>query len=199
MYVVTTTKNSLSRPQLHTKTLSVGAGEGRGEGAFYANIKVIYKAGETAMKSKPIILAVLSSVFAFSALAKSVSLYEQPQTTSKVVGTIDLSAGVIPISTPNGGEWVKVGDPHNGNVGWIKSSDLSAGTTSSFSFTQKVTNDGKAPQTYKIEFGNMPTINTQQAEDLIKSMQKSSQKMIQDMLNDTKPIIMPIVIIPNKK
>ena len=32
VYVVTTYMNSLSRPQLHTKTLSVGAGEGRGEG-----------------------------------------------------------------------------------------------------------------------------------------------------------------------
>ena len=34
MYVVTTTKNSLSRPQVLTRTQAVVAGEGRGEGSF---------------------------------------------------------------------------------------------------------------------------------------------------------------------
>ena len=37
MYLATTTKNSLSRPQVLTKTLAVVAGEGRGEGAFKAS------------------------------------------------------------------------------------------------------------------------------------------------------------------
>ncbi len=178
------------------------------------------------MKSMPYFSALLSSLFILcgvvlssNALAKNINLYEQPMTTAKVVGTIDLSTGVIPIFTPKGGEWVKIGDPRNGNVGWIKSSDLSSGSTSSFSFTQKVINDGKAPQSYKIEFGNMPTLNVDQTQLMIKKMQtqqqaieKSAQKVIQEMMNNIyrlyqqqpqllydngkSAVIMPIVIVP---
>jgi hypothetical protein len=162
-------------------------------------------------------MAMSALIFSSNVLAKTTSLYEQPQTNSKVVGTIDLSTGVTPIFTPKGGEWVKVGDPHNGNVGWIKASDLAGGNTSSFSFTQKVISNGKEPQTYKIEFGNMPAITTKQAEEVIKNMQlqqnnfqQSAQKIIQDMitninrvysqqpklLQENGSVIMPIVIIP---
>lgn len=155
----------------------------------------------------------------FGVFAKTINLYDQPMTTSKVVGSIDTASGVIPIFTPKGGEWVKVGDPRNGNVGWIKSSDLASGTTTSFSFTQKFENDGKAPETYKIEFGNLPSLNTQQSVEMIKKMQsqqeaiqKSMQKVMQEMMsniyklyqqqpqllhdNGKSAIIMPIVIVP---
>jgi hypothetical protein len=168
--------------------------------------------------------AIVASLFTFSALAlssvafaKSIPLYEQPLTTSKVVGDVDLSAGVIPIFTPKGGDWIKVGDPKNGNVGWIKASDLS-GTSSSFSFTQKIISDGKEPQTYKIEFGNMPNLNSRDTQEMMKTLQiqqmniqQSAQQIIQDMINNinklykqqpqllhdnTGSVIMPIVIIP---
>jgi SH3-like domain-containing protein len=67
------------------------------------------------------ITALLAASVSF---AKNINLYEQPKTDAKVVATIDPAQGIVPIYTPDKSEWVKIGDPRNGNVGWVKSSDL---------------------------------------------------------------------------
>lgn len=170
-----------------------------------------------------IIAAVFAILSAFSlstaSSAKGINLYEQPTQAAKIVGTIDPATGIIPIYTPKGSEWVKIGDPSNGNVGWVKSSDISNGG-SSFSFSQKVITDGKEQQTYKVQIGNPPDVKMdKQTQDMVKKMQvqqetfqQSTQKIMQEMIdninrlykqqpellhnNGTMPVIMPIVIIP---
>lgn len=166
----------------------------------------------------------LNITFSAIAWANEINLYEQPKTEAKVVGKIDLSAGVIPIFTPKG-DWIKVADPQNGNVGWIKSTDLNAGTgNSTVTFTQRIINNGKGPSSYQvIEFGQPgKKLTDKEAQEMTKrielqrqTIQQSAQKVINDMVNEMNrfyqqhwnlmnnfgslPVIMPIVIIPSQK
>lgn len=66
-------------------------------------------------------LSLLSSSIAY---AVTLNLYDQPKTDAKVVGKIDTESGFVPIFTPKPGDWMKVGDPKNGNVGWIQTKQL---------------------------------------------------------------------------
>lgn len=158
--------------------------------------------------SAKIVLTICALGFPLAVFAKTINLYEQPKTDSKVVSTIDLSTGIIPIYSPKEGKWVKVADPKNGNVGWIQSSELSGAGSSSFSFTQSISNDNKAPVTYKlIQLGDPKNLNSEQAQAVMKqvkaqqeAIQKSIQKMMQEMdqqfhfMRD--PFIMPIMVVP---
>ena len=93
------------------------------------------------MSLKTVIFSALTSFVIFSftsmALAKEVNLYDQPKTDAKVIGRVDLATGVVPIFTSKEGDWMKVGDPKDGNVGWIKSNEMTTpGAPISFSYTQ---------------------------------------------------------------
>lgn len=161
--------------------------------------------------------------FIFSSLlfAKEVDLYDAPKADAKVTGKIDLSAGVIPIYTPKEGDWIKVGDPHNGNVGWLKSSEMnSAGSPSTVTFTQRIINDGKSPHTYQfIQYGGEgQKLTSEQMQELKKlqlrqqAIQQSMQRAVDEMMMDMNnlyhqhfmnfshfPIFMPIVVVPELK
>jgi hypothetical protein len=56
--------------------------------------------------------------------AKNINLYAEPKTNSKVTGTANPEAGITIVYTPPSGDWIKVANPNNGDVGWVKSSDL---------------------------------------------------------------------------
>lgn len=89
------------------------------------------------------------------AFAAEVVLYEQPAANAKQVGKVDLSTGVIPIYTPEKSDWIKVADPRNGNVGWVKSSDVSSTNHGGIVFTQKIINNGQGAKTYQfMEYAN---------------------------------------------
>ena len=144
--------------------------------------------------------------------AKSINLYEEPKSDSKIVGTIDPSAGIVPIFTPKQGDWVKVGNPNNGNVGWVKSNDLaqSGKTSNGFSFTQKIESTGNEPGTYVIKLGIPTTLTKEQMDALYKQIQtqqaviqQNVQKIIQEIFNNNQtgstvgfPIVMPVVVVP---
>jgi hypothetical protein len=139
-------------------------------------------------KSKiPLILAaVLAVMTAQNAFAKTVNLYDQPQTNSKVVGTIDSESQMVPIFSSKAGDWMKVGNPKNGDVGWLKVSDVNSGKNSGFSFTQQTISTDDGPKT-TIQFG----VPQQMTPDEVKKMQerqaevqKSVQKMMSDVYRD---------------
>lgn len=138
--------------------------------------------------------------------AKNLNLYDQPKSDAKVIGTINAETGIVPIFTSTDKVWLKVGDPTNGNVGWVKASDLS-GQTNNVMFTQQITNNGQGPQTYTIQFGMPKQFSTAEVQKLLKQWQlqqtmieKNLQKMINDMYKNTDlqnmkfPIIMPIIM-----
>lgn len=150
--------------------------------------------------------------------AEEISLYDQPKTDAKAIRTIDLSAGIIPIYTPKDSGWVKIADPKNGDVGWVKSSDVNSASTSQsiFTFTQSV--DNKTPTTYRImQFGQPTNLTPEQSKALVKQMQKEQQEMrdsMQSMMRNMDrmfyndwhfmqsnafPFIVPIMIMPVQK
>ncbi len=145
------------------------------------------------------ILLTLAALFAISAtFAKNVNLYEQPKTDAKVVGVIDPAAGIVPIYTPRQGDWVKVGDPKNGNVGWVKSADLVGSNISTgFSFTQGTTNNGQ-PVVPLMKFG-FPQLTPEQTEALYKQLQAQQelfQRNMQQMMQGMPTMVMPVIVMP---
>lgn len=176
------------------------------------------------MKNNKILTFLLSALTAGSlisstAFAKPVTLYDKAATTAKKVGNIDLTKGVIPIYQPKNSEWVKVADPNNGNVGWIKSKELNQSGTTSFSFKQKVYDNDDAPYNYQVfEFGSDKSWSNkdthkelmklqERQRDIEYSLGKSIQNMVNELhdvyesqsgfLQDARfPIIMPVVVVP---
>lgn len=171
------------------------------------------------MSLKMPLMALILSVLTSAVLAKDVNLYDQPSNTAKVVGKVDLAIGVVPIFTSKAGDWMKVGNPSNGDVGWVKTSDMSSpGSPTSITFTQKIVNDKSGPHSVQLlQFGSPENLTPQQTQDFYKKMQvqqlkiqQYTQKAIQDMLNQMNsiyqwngadgmnsfPMIMPIVIVP---
>lgn len=140
-------------------------------------------------------------------IAKTINLYEQPKADSKVVGNIDSSAGIVSIFTTSDGNWIKVGDPRNGNTGWIKSTDLS---NKNFNFNLIKTSDGMH-QYQVIQYGNTKPLNPEQVSNAIKQMelrqqiiQKDMQRMMQDMFADAQEwmktrMFVPVFMMPLKE
>jgi len=151
--------------------------------------------------------------------AKSINMYEEPKDGAKVVSSLDSDNGLIPIFSPEKGDWIKVADPRNGNVGWVKVSDLGEAGKTEFTFTQRFINTGKSPQTYQIiQFGSPQKLSPAQVQSFIQqkeqqqmqiqeNINKAMQNMVTEMhdlyqnnaswLNSGTPIIMPVIVLPN--
>lgn len=164
------------------------------------------------MKILPLLTALFALIVAPLCSAKTLTLYDQPQADAKSVGTIDSEAGIIPIFTPKNSEWVKVADPRNGNVGWIKSSDLTVKGSTGFSFSQKMISTGTGPNSYIIQFGAPKMLTPEQSQAFFKQMeeqtqsiQRDTQKMMQDMFKNIDqikmqyPVIMPVIVMPSEE
>jgi len=157
---------------------------------------------------------ILSSAVLLSALlsaplltqAKEIPLYQEPTDSSVSSNKVDLSLGVIPIFTSKDGNWVKVGDPRNGNVGWIKASELNGNGTNVI-FSNRISNDGNA-KSYSFQFGTPQKLTPQQEKALQRieeqqaATRKAMQKNLQDMMNNLNmpgPILMPVIVVPAQK
>ena len=170
------------------------------------------------------VISVTTVFFSIASHAKEVNLYDQPKDGSKLVGKIDTAVGVVPIFTQPDGVWMKVGDPKNGNVGWIKTSDMTGppGTPTSFTFSQKVFNDKNGvPQGYQILQSGTPSTETnkqmleynrnimQQQKQIQETIQSTVQNMMKDLntlynqqqklFGNGMPVIMPIVVFPQQE
>jgi hypothetical protein len=154
----------------------------------------------------------ITSLTAITTFAQPVNLYDQPKADSKVVGTIDSSSSMVPIFTAKDGLWMKIGDPKNGNVGWVKVSDFTSSNHSGFSFSQQVVNSGEGPKT-TIQFGSPKPMTSDQIAAIEKRQleaQKAIQKIMQDMYTNVYgaqavqaayppgvvPIYMPVIMLP---
>ncbi len=111
--------------------------------------------------------------------AKKLNLYSEPKADSKVTGTANTDTGITIVYTPKTGEWIKVANPTNGDVGWIKSSDLGANN-----YNMRVINMGDGARSYSVfQFsGNTGQYSEQQIEKEMQQMEKQ-QRMMQIHLN----------------
>ncbi len=115
------------------------------------------------------------------AYAETVTLYQEPKADSKTVATVDLAKGIVPIYTPDGSDWIKVADPSNGNVGWIKQSDFKNANSASI----KIKNNGVNLQVGKPINMNDPKVkaNLEEIRKLQENVQRNMKTQIQDMVN----------------
>ena len=141
---------------------------------------------------KKTLAILLCSISCSSSFAANINLYDQPKADAKMVGKIDPAIGVIPIFSSTDGRWLKVGDPRNGNVGWIKNADLSSenGINTSYTFSQKIMNDGKTITSPTLQIGPATKLTPEQADAMRKfqqqqqAIQRSMQENIRGIVND---------------
>lgn len=151
-------------------------------------------------------IAFLTALLTSTIFAKDINLYDQPKNDAKIVGVINSEKGIIPIFTPKDNSWVKVADPKDGNVGWIKSDDLNM-NGSNFSF--KIINSGSGPEGYQIIQLGHPTFTPQQTQNMLKqivqyqaTVQKDLQKMMQNLFDNSQkvgfhfPMVIPVIVAP---
>jgi len=155
------------------------------------------------MKYRHLITTLFALSLSSLAIAKSINLYDQPKN-GKIIGTVDSEAGIMTIYTPpKDKDWVKVADPRNGNVGWVKTTDFNSNMP--FTFNVIKSNDGN--HTYQIfQYGNMkpytPTpeqIKAMQTRE--EAFQRDMQRMMQDMMDFHSwmgPMILPVLVVPEK-
>jgi SH3-like domain-containing protein len=156
------------------------------------------------MNWKNTAILLISLMLAPISYAQEINLYEQPDSKTKVVGKADTASGIIPIFKPQSGDWVKVADPRNGNVGWVKQSDINSANDSR---TYQIIQYGKQNKMSDAEIQAMVKKMQQQQELLQKSFQNifnNMNKMFEDEWQRLKrdgasPIMMPIIIMPGQK
>lgn len=146
-----------------------------------------------------------------NALAKTIKLYDQPKADAKVVATLNTESGFISIFKQKDGTWMKIGDPTNGNVGWVKSDDInnSGPITSGFTVTQHIYSTGGTPQSYVVQYGAPQALSPEEAKAIVKkteisreAIQKQINDIMQNMYNTMNvqlrgaPVILPVLIVP---
>jgi len=70
-------------------------------------------------KMLPLIIFCLS-IITSTVYAKDIKMYEKPNAKSHVVSLLKPGQQLIPVYYPNKGDWIKVANPKNGDVGWVK-------------------------------------------------------------------------------
>jgi len=152
---------------------------------------------------KRLLTSSLLAVMAFgaaTAFAKTINLYSEPKTDSKVTGTVNTENGVTIVYTPKSGEWIKIANPANGDVGWVKLSDLGGNN-----YNIRVISAGDGAHSYSFYQSGGNTVQYSQ-EQFDKQMQQfeKQQRMMQihmnHMLSDgfyfPQPVFVPVVMMP---
>ena len=66
------------------------------------------------------IIAVLLGVsFSSSIFANTLNIYEKPDENSTVKATMQRGEKIVPIFYTEKKDWVEVGNPQNGDIGWV--------------------------------------------------------------------------------
>jgi hypothetical protein len=143
--------------------------------------------------------------------AKTLTLYDTNKPDAKSIATLDTETGLIPIFVSEDAAWVKVGNPENGDTGWVKAGDLSFQNTIIGFVFSNVGFDASVPDTkYVLKLGQSQNLTGQQAVDYFKQLheqQGALQNAIQQLVNIltagnstlNMPVMMPILFIPEKK
>lgn len=74
---------------------------------------------------KLIIVSLYLILLPLSGFAKDLKLLQKPEDGASVITKVQSGDELITIYSPKDSKWLKVADPRNGKVGWVKKSDLS--------------------------------------------------------------------------
>ncbi|MBN2689718.1 MAG: SH3 domain-containing protein [Gammaproteobacteria bacterium] len=108
----------------------------------------------------------------------TINLYDAPHAGAKVVAKINPSHRLIPIFRQKG--WIKVGNPINGNIGWVNKKEYHQALNKlikqqnkiSSTYVQVTSNNGKETIT---AYENGKKLNKMQAKKLYKKMRHQQQ------------------------
>ena len=123
------------------------------------------------------LLIITATAFADPSIAtsKGITLYEQPDSKSKVVGTIAAGNALIPIFRQN--NWLKVADPSNGNVGWVSNETLSQPNLPIIrTFSQTIIRPG-SQNNPMLPANALPSIDEQQVQEFLRNWQVQQKNM----------------------
>jgi len=171
-----------------------------------------------------IIAVLFCTVLATAAFADTLNIYEKPEANSKVIATMKSGEQLMPIFYTEKRDWVKVANPQNGDVGWVKVSELKGPMiitkVNGAQIHQQIIagKEGKQPQTYSvIKYSGPEELKPEEAQKVIKEMEERNKKMeisiqkmreqmqksMLEMFGDfdksfyTFPIIQPIIVVPD--
>ncbi len=155
------------------------------------------------------LIGMMIALVTICAFSDSITLYDDAKEGAKEIGTIDSATGIVAIFFSKDNNWVKVGDPQNGNTGWIKAGDLGFDNNIlGLTFTEKDFNASVPAQTYKLELGQEQSLTADQTVAFFKELhtkQAAIQKALQDMVtlifsdkSINVPVLMPVLFIPEK-
>jgi SH3-like domain-containing protein len=117
-------------------------------------------------------MMIFLSLLSFSVMAAPLSLYQNPDSKSNVIASVKEGQAIIPIF--NQGDWVKIGDPTNGNVGWVTKAALQKSGYPQMSMQISGT---KNPQEVKKMMDNMQKQQAEFQSAISKYMQQNIQNM----------------------
>jgi len=132
------------------------------------------------------ILMLTAILFSFTVFAKPLNLYQKPNLKAKVVAKMYAGEQLVPIYFPKKSDWVKVANPKNGEVGWVKFADIegksSLPNAEGFSWKQKVVVDKKdknaKPKVYRVvEYDGSKPIKPEQIKKIVGDMQKQMEQI----------------------
>lgn len=146
----------------------------------------------------PCALAVALLFSSTTVFAKTINLYAEPKADSKSVGTANTETGISIIYTPKNSDWVKIANPTNGDVGWVKSSELGGNNVN-----MRIMTSSDGTHNYNVYQFGTGKIDQQLLEKQMKQFEQQQHMMqmhIANMFNDmfyfAKPIFVPVVLTP---
>lgn len=131
------------------------------------------------------VLAILLALPSVYAKNNVVSVYSQPDTKSKMVTKVKPFQHLIPIFHQNG--WVKIGDPKNGQTGWINLKQYhQAQNVSSQPKIERVTinvtdHPAKSSKTEIVAYRNGKKLTDKEAKKLYHRLTAEQEEMNQQM------------------
>lgn len=112
---------------------------------------------------------------------KNIALYAEPTANAKTVANVTVGQQLIPVYQQK--DWVKVANPANGEIGWVKQNDLQQ-TTPALSHQAVMQNyvitqqNGTDKKVFQIDAkGDVQALKDEQAETVIKQMTEQQQQM----------------------
>lgn len=167
------------------------------------------------------IILLAGSILTTITYAATINIYEKSDPNSKIVTSVKTGDQLIPIFYTEKKDWIKVANPKNGEVGWVKADQLKGPTIvtqiNGTTVQQQIINGKeKKPIMYGIiQYGG----STEDAEKFAKAageqykkmksamekmqieMQKTFQEMSQnvDKVLSNLPIFQPVVVVPKNQ
>ncbi|KPJ67095.1 MAG: hypothetical protein AMJ43_06020 [Coxiella sp. DG_40] len=123
--------------------------------------------------------------------SKQIILYAEPDLRANVVAKLDVLQHLVPIYRKE--SWLKVGNPADGQVGWIDINQYRQLMTKLYKpetksvFIRSISETGKSPKREVIAYENGKQLDKKQAEELLKNMQRQQlimERRIEQMQNE---------------